>query len=74
MKRWTDDELFLVLTHAPTKANVTYLAHSLDRTPGSIAMVFRWAQQSQKTIDKEKRRISLFLNRIKQTAKLVGWV
>jgi hypothetical protein len=38
-KPWSDDELRLILAHAPTRANVLRLARAFLRTEDSIEMI-----------------------------------
>lgn len=73
MRRWTDDQLRLVLAQAPTRTNAELLARALGRTTGSIEMIFRWALQSQTTIDKQPKN-QTFARRIKRIAKESGWL
>ena len=35
-KPWTEDEIFLVATHAPSWHNANYLAKTLERTPHAV--------------------------------------
>lgn len=45
---WTDDELRLILSLAPTKHNCFLLAKAFRRGLGSIQQIYRWANTSKK--------------------------
>ncbi len=60
---WTDEELKIVLSSAPTKYN--------KRGYGSIEQIYRWAATTDKMIQ-EKRPNDAFVKRIKKVAKELG--
>lgn len=71
-KPWTDDELRLVLSFAPTKANTLHLAKALRRGYGSVEQIFRWAAQSRQRIINERPDDS-FVQQILRIRGEVGW-
>jgi hypothetical protein len=71
-KPWTDEELRVVLQHAPTKASCVLLARAYRRGYGSIEQIFRWAATSGPEIE-AKRPDDAFIQQIKRVAKQVGW-
>lgn len=72
-KPWTDDELRVIFTTAPTKENCVRLAKSFKRGVGAIQQIYQWASTSQKKID-EIVPNSSFHKQIKRVAKEVGWI
>lgn len=73
-KSWTDDELAVVLSDAPTKQNCEKYARAFKRGTGSIAQIYQWAMTSWKEI-KRKRGDEKFVNQVKRVArKKVKWV
>jgi len=71
-KSWTDEELRVVLQHAPTKENCMLLARAFRRGYGSIEQISRWAATSGPEIE-AKRPDDAFVQQIKRVAKQVGW-
>lgn len=71
-KSWTNDELFIILSDAPTKVNCLKHAQAFKRGYGSIEQIYRWAATPQKVIN-ESRPDDSFIAQIKRVAKLVGW-
>lgn len=69
---WTDDQLRLVLSAAPTKENCLKHARALGRGFGSIEQVYRWALSTDEAI-KTKRPDDAFVAQIKRVAKQLGW-
>ena len=69
---WTDEELRVVLQHAPTKENCILLARAFRRGYGSIEQIFRWAATSDPEVA-AKRPADGFVQQIKRVAKQVGW-
>ncbi|WP_185095206.1 hypothetical protein [Truepera radiovictrix] len=49
-KPWTDDELRVILSTAPTRENTLKLTRAFRRGYGSIEQTFRWAGQSDSHI------------------------
>ena len=71
-KPWSDDELRVVLSVAPTHENMLQLARAFKRGYGSIEQIFRWAGQSEKRI-KSARTEDAFIQQIRRIRKEVGW-
>jgi len=72
-KPWSDAELAIILSDAPTKLNCEKYAKAFKRGSGSIEQIYRWAMTSKKDI-KRKRGNAKFINQIKRIAKQVRWV
>lgn len=72
-KGWTDEELRVVFTFAPTKENCLNLAKAFNRGYGSIEQIFRWAATTDKSIANSERKEDKFVNQIKRVAKEAGW-
>lgn len=72
-KEWTDDELKIVLSFAPTKENCIKLAKAFKRGYGSIEQIFRWAVVSEKELETKDRLDDKFVQQIKKIYKEVGW-
>jgi hypothetical protein len=71
-KSWTDEELRVVLQHAPTKENCMLLARAFRRGYGSIEQIFRWAATTDDEVA-AKRPDHAFIQQIKRVGKQVGW-
>jgi len=72
-KPWSDAELAIVLSDAPTKSNCEKYARAFKRGSGSIEQIYRWAMTSENDI-KQKRGEEKFVNQVKRISKKVGWV
>ena len=72
-KAWTDDELKVVLSFAPTKENCLLLARAFKRGYGSIEQIFRWATTDMKTIKNSDRKDDAFVLQVKRIYKELGW-
>lgn len=72
-KSWTDDELRVILSFAPTKENCLLLARAFKRGYGSIEQIFRWATTDLKTIKNSERKDDSFVLQIKKIYKEMGW-
>jgi len=72
-KPWTDSELTVILSDAPTKANSDKYAECFERNQGSIIEIYRWSMTSKKEI-KRKKGENKFINQVKRVSKEVGWV
>lgn len=70
---WTDDELKVVLSFAPTKENCIKLAKAFKRGYGSIEQIYRWAVISDKDLKNSERKDDKFINQIKRVYKEMGW-
>ena len=69
---WSDDELRIVLSFAPTHQNTLRLAKAFKRGYGSIELIYRWAGQSEKRIA-DARADDAFIQRIRRIRKELGW-
>lgn len=72
-KPWTDDELKVILSFAPTKENCFLLAKAFKRGYGSIEQIFRWATTDMKTIKNSERKDDSFVLQVKRIYKELGW-
>lgn len=72
-KPWTDDELKVILSFAPTKENCLLLARAFKRGYGSIEQIFRWATTDSNTIENSIRKDDAFIAQIKRIYKELGW-
>lgn len=70
---WTDDELRVILSFAPTKENCLLLAKAFKRGYGSIEQIFRWATTDLKTIKNSERKSDTFILQVKRIYKEMGW-
>lgn len=70
-KSWTDEELKIILTDAPSKYNCLKYAKIFKRGYGSIEQIYRWAMTTNKEIQ-EKRGNDAFIKQIKKVAKEIG--
>lgn len=71
-KPWTDDELRVVLSDAPTRENCLKHARGFNRGYGAIEQIYRWAATSDAEV-KRKRHGDAFIAQIKRVAKQLGW-
>jgi hypothetical protein len=69
---WTDDELRVVLSDAPTKENCLKHARGFARGYGAIEQIYRWAATTDAEV-KRKRPDDEFIAQIKRIAKQLGW-
>ena len=70
-KSWTDEELKIILTDAPSKYNCLKYAKIFKRGYGSIEQIYKWAMTANKEIQ-EKRGNYAFIKQIKKVAKEIG--
>jgi hypothetical protein len=70
---YTDDELRLILPCASIRANVQRLAQALERSPGAITQIYRWAGQSDARIASARGR-NTFIQQILRIRKELGWL
>lgn len=71
-KPWTDAELRVVLSDAPTKENCVKHAKAFGRGYGALEQIYRWAATSGPEI-KRLRPNDKFIAQIKRIAKELGW-
>ena len=69
---WTDDELRVVLSDAPTKENCLKYARAFKRGYGSIEQIYRWAATPLDRIA-ETRPDDTFIKQVKRVARRLGW-
>jgi hypothetical protein len=67
-KPWTDEELYVILQDAPTKANCLKYAVLFKRGYGSIEQIYRWAATSDEEVAR-KRPDDAFIKQIKKVSK-----
>lgn len=67
---WTDAQLRVVLSDAPTKDNCLKHARAFGRGYGSIEQIYRWAATADA---KKKRPGDAFIAQIKRVARQIGW-
>lgn len=69
--KWTDEELKIILSDAPSKQNCIKYARLFKRGYGSIEQIYRWSTtQNQKLSDRRKN--DAFIQQIKRVAKELG--
>lgn len=70
-KKWTDEELKVILSDAPSRSNCVKYAKLFHRGYGSIEQIYRWSTTTQQDID-GKRPNDAFIAQIKRVAKELG--
>jgi hypothetical protein len=70
---WTDDELRVVLSDAPTRDNVLKHARAFKRGLGSIEQIYRWAVQPVNVVN-SKRADNKFTQQVRRISKELGWL
>ena len=70
-KKWTDEELKIILSDAPSKSNCLKYAKLFRRGYGSIEQIYRWSTTTQQVID-DIRPDDKFISQIKRVAKELG--
>ena len=70
-KKWTDEELKIILSDAPSKSNCLKYAKLFRRGYGSIEQIYRWSTTTQQDVD-EIRPDDKFISQIKRVAKELG--
>ena len=69
--KWTDEELKIILSDAPTKENCVKYARLFKRGYGSIEQIYRWAMTATKEMS-EDRKNDNFILQVKRIAKELG--
>lgn len=69
--KWTDGELKIILSDAPTKGNCVKYAKLFNRGYGSIEQIYRWSTTPIKEMPEERKNDS-FIQQIKRIAKEIG--
>ena len=70
-EKWTDEELKVILSDAPSKENCVKYARLFKRGYGSIEQIYRWST-TPKTDMSEERKEDSFVMQIKKVAKELG--
>ena len=69
--KWTDEELKIILSDAPTKENCVKYARLFKRGYGSIEQIYRWSVTTTKEMTDERKSDS-FILQVKRIAKELG--
>lgn len=69
--KWTDEELKIILSDAPTKENCVKYARIFKRGYGSIEQIYRWSVTPTKEMSEERKNDS-FILQIKRIVKELG--
>jgi hypothetical protein len=69
--KWTDEELKVILSDAPTKENCVKYARLFKRGYGSVEQIYRWSGVAKKDMPDERKEDS-FIQQIKTVAKELG--
>lgn len=70
-EKWTDEELKIILSDAPTKENCVKYARLFKRGYGSIEQIYRWSVTPKKDMSDERKEDS-FVQQVKRVAKELG--
>ena len=70
-QKWKDEELKIILSDAPSKANCIKYARLFKRGYGSIEQIYRWSTTSPIEMSDERKKDS-FICQIKKVAKELG--
>ena len=70
-EKWTDEELKVILSDAPTKENCVKYAKLFRRGYGSIEQIYRWSTTAKSDMSDERKEDS-FIIQIKKVAKELG--
>lgn len=70
-EKWTDEELKIILSAAPTKENCVKYARLFKRGYGSIEQIYRWSVTPKKDMSDERKKDS-FVKQVKRIAKELG--
>lgn len=69
--KWSDEELKIILSDAPTKENCMKYARLFKRGYGSIEQIYRWSVTTTKEMSEERKNDS-FIIQVKRIAKELG--
>lgn len=69
--KWTDEELKVILSDAPTKENCMKYAKLFKRGYGSVEQIYRWSTTATADMSEERKEDS-FVMQIKRVAKELG--
>lgn len=70
-QKWADEELKIILSDAPTKANCVKYARIFKRGYDSIEQIYRWSTTAKTDMTDERKEDS-FIIQIKRVAKELG--
>lgn len=70
-QKWADEELKIILSDAPTKANCVKYARIFKRGYGSIEQIYRWSTTAKTDMSDERKEDS-FIMQIKKVSKELG--
>ena len=70
-KKWTDEELKIILSDAATESNCLKYAKLFHRGYGSVEQIYRWATTTQQDVER-KRPDDKFILQIKRVVKELG--
>lgn len=71
-KPWTDEQLKIILSDAPTKENCAKYAALFKRGYGSIEQIYRWAATPINSLEGKGRSNDSFVLQIKKVARQIG--
>lgn len=72
-EKWTDEELKVILSDAPSKANCVKYAKIFKRGYGSIEQIYRWSTTAMSDMSDERKKDS-FIVQIKRVVKELGLI
>lgn len=58
--KWSDEELKIILSDAPTKENCIKYARLFKRGYGSIEQIYRWSVTTMKEMSEERKNDSIY--------------
>lgn len=70
-EKWTDEQLKIILSDAPSKQNCIKYAILFKRGYGSIEQIYRWSTTPNQNLS-ERRKEDSFIQQIKSVAKELG--
>ena len=70
-KKWTDEQLKIILSDAPSVQNCMKYAILFKRGYGSIEQIYRWSTTQNQDLS-ERRKEDSFIQQIKRVAKELG--
>ena len=70
-EKWTDEQIKIILSDAPSKHNCMKYAILFKRGYGSIEQIYRWSTTQNQELS-EKRKEDSFIQQIKRVAKELG--
>lgn len=70
-EKWTDEQLKIILSDAPSAQNCMKYAILFKRGYGSIEQIYRWSTTQNQDLS-ERRKEDSFIQQIKRVAKELG--